>query len=856
MDELQDELNDYCDNPPEVDPKLAAKVSSLINKDGTLRKIIKARKSTFVSSIIHLNGQKFDFTGRGYLMPIYDRPDRSILLKTGRQVEKCQTKDSLVHLASGKEKRICDLVPGEQVLGIGASGYQVLDTVVASESNGSQPCLKIKTRLGSVLEVTHNHPLRKLLQWEEARNLKVGDKIASLRTIGEFGSLSHTPVDYSGTLPDEVFSYDRESTRDLICRLWADGGYCKNISGYKLDIGYCSKNLELTRQVQILLRKFGVVTVLEEQKDKKSHLIKLITARSISSFYYNVAPIPGIQFNLPYQLPTSDFDVFPEMEHLNDPTLQKILWRYLDSDTVWDEIVEIEDVGVKETWALQTASQTYLSDFVVNHNTTFLGNNLVISAAVQPYNKALYVSPSHSQTRQFSNEKLKPAIEQSPLIRRYLIDNNVSSQVFEKGFTNGSYIFLRSAFRTADRARGISARELCLDEVQDFLGSEIPVILECTSHFPDSTVLMAGTPKSNDNPIEVYWENTTQNEWMVKCEGCNHWNFLDEKNIAPTELYIDKKISPGPVCKKCQKSINPATGQWMSFSPKKNVQGYRIPQLMVPWIVSTYDQWNKLLWKRDTYPFGQFYNEVLGLSYDHASKPISKDELISICDPNHKMLPDLPTAEDMQYARRFILCGGVDWGEGNDGSDRTPTGKVRAASYSVFTIGTYIDQKRFKVLFAKRYTGQQVDPDFVVKDIARLCQAYDVRIVGADWGHGWGVNNHLIRILGPQRLVQYQYLPKQKERIKWDPIGFKYQVQRNLTISEYFYAMKHGNIIYPNWKEFETFGKDILSVFTEYSEYRREMKYDHRPTDPDDALHSFIYCKLACDLFLGRKPAA
>lgn len=486
--------------------------------------------------------------------------------------------------------------------------------------------------------------------------------------------------------------------------------------------------------------------------------------------------------------------------------------------------------------------------------TTFLANNLVCESVVRPYNKSLYVSPSHSQSRQFSSEKLKPAIEGSPLIRKYFQDSSVSQQVFEKGFTNGSYVFVRSAFRSADRARGLSVRNLALDEIQDLMGSEIPVIMECTSHFPDATILMAGTPKSFDNPIEAQWQNSTQNEWMVKCLACNHYNFLDERNVAPTEMYLEGKLPPGPVCAKCMKHLDVAhNGQWMCFSPGKMTKGYRIPQLMVPWIISTTDQWKRLLNKRDTYPFGQFANEVLGLSYDNASKPITRDELIQCCDPTHRMLKDMPTQEEANHGRRMILCGGVDWGEGNDGSEKSPTGKIRNASYTVLTIGQYVNQHQFKVMFTKKYTGQQVDPDFVVRDIARICSIYDVKLIGVDWGHGWGVNNHLVRILGPSKVVQFQYLPKQKQKMKWDPIGFKYQLLRNLIVSEMFFSLKQHNIILPMWKEYEVFAKDILAVFTEYVEYRREIKYDHKATDPDDALHSLIYAKLAADIFTGRR---
>ena len=504
--------------------------------------------------------------------------------------------------------------------------------------------------------------------------------------------------------------------------------------------------------------------------------------------------------------------------------------------------------GVDKNILLKTGRQV--------EKTTFLGNNLVVDSAVVPYNKSLYVSPSHTQTRQFSNEKLRPAIEQSPLIKKFLQNHTVSCQVMEKGFTNGAYIFLRSAFRSADRTRGISARNLFLDEVQDFIGSEIPVIMECTSHFEDSRILMAGTPKSFDNPIEDYWQGSTQCEWLVPCNNCNprYWNFLDEKNIAPTDLYLTNKLPPGPVCKRCMHPIDPTTGQWMTMSPGKRIKGYRISQLQVCWITKTYDQWLKLLWKRDNYPFGQFYNEVLGLSFDNASKPISRDELIECCDNSHQMLAEFPNAEQAAWGRGRTLIGGVDWGEGNDGSDKSPTGKIRHASYTVFTVGTYIDQKRFKVMYVKKYTGQQTDPDFVVRDIARFCGAYDVKLVGVDWGHGWGVNNQLVRMLGPSRVIQFQYMPKMKHKMKWDPVGFRYQLQRNLIISELFLMLKEKRVVFPAWKVIEPFARDILAVFVEYVEYRREMKYDHKTSEPDDFLHSLNYCVLSANIYLGKVP--
>ena len=41
------------------------------------------------------------------------------------------------------------------------------------------------------------------------------------------------------------------------------------------------------------------------------------------------------------------------------------------------------------------------------------------------------------------------------------------------------------------------------------------------------------------------------------------------------------------------------------------------------------------------------------------------------------------------------------------------------------------------------------------------------------------------------------------------------------------------------------FADDILAVYSEYSEHRGELKFDHRRTEPDDFLHTMCYALLA-----------
>lgn len=506
-----------------------------------------------------------------------------------------------------------------------------------------------------------------------------------------------------------------------------------------------------------------------------------------------------------------------------------------------DYLMPIYDTEDKEV-ILKTGRQVEKS--------TFLGNNLAILCAIQSFFKCLYVSPSHAQTRQFSNEKLKTVLENSPLIARYLQDSRVSQQVFEKSFTNGSFIFLRSAFLSADRARGISADMLCIDEFQDILINNVPVMAQCLSHSKHGYQLFTGTPKTFDNTIEIYWETSSMNEWMVPCESCSstlgrRWNFLDHKNIG----------NLGVICKYCGKLIDVTKGQWQK-SKESRLKGYRIPQLMVPWIAGNPDQWQKLLYNFKNYPESQFFNEVLGLSYDNASKPISRADVLLNCKSDLKIItPDdlVRDAKAQVFVKKMTLFAGVDWGEGNDGTGKDIMGKIKTASYTLLTIGGFVGEKKFRVIYMKRYTGKEVDPDFVVGDIVRICRLFGVKMIGTDWGHGWGVNNRLFRMFDPQRCAQFMYVDQQKEVRKWDPIGYKFQLMRNHVMSEIFYLFKDGGFLFPPLEQWDHFAKDMFNISVEYIEYRRQIRYVHRPSDPDDWFHSLVYCKQVADIYYGKR---
>lgn len=462
---------------------------------------------------------------------------------------------------------------------------------------------------------------------------------------------------------------------------------------------------------------------------------------------------------------------------------------------------------------------------------TLLGNITIAYMSLIPSFKVLYVSPSATQTKTFSADRLKDPLETSPVLRKFTT-TMLSKNILEKQFVNRSKVTLRYAFLNADRTRGIPAWMLMLDEIQDIMSDNIPVIEQCTSHAPErwKRFFYSGTPKSLDNVIEYYRSrHSTQGEWVVPCdckggEGGRFWNILGERSIG-------KK---GPICTNCGKVINPQhdDAQWAFMVDDAPFESYRIPQLMVPWM-----PWEDILLNYKRYPRDKFYNEVLGISFDSGLRPLTQAQVRACCNDSISM-DDITKYEKLSINQPVFM--GIDWGTGEN-------------SYTVVTLATYVDGK-FRVFFAHRFIGEEVDPPVQMAIIKELVNRFNVHLIGTDYGGGFHPNDDMVRAFGPRRVWKYQYLPRPKAKVEWDNRMHRFKLHRTECMSDIFNAIKRGNVFeFPRWEEFnEPYGQDMLNIFSEYNNQLRMIQYKHSPDNPDDTLHSLVYCFLASMLWKPR----
>ena len=146
-----------------------------------------------------------------------------------------------------------------------------------------------------------------------------------------------------------------------------------------------------------------------------------------------------------------------------------------------------------------------------------------------------------------------------------------------------------------------------------------------------------------------------------------------------------------------------------------------------------------------------------------------------------------------------------------------------------------------------RFTGEDTEPERQLEKIEEILRAFNVRIIGVDYGGGHYPNDFLVRKFGRERVMKYQYVARLAGKVKWEPKLQRWVVHRTEVMSAIFNAIKRGTVFeFPRWKEFkDPYGQDMLNIFSEYNDKIRMIQYGHTPGKTDDTFHSLLYCMLA-----------
>ena len=461
--------------------------------------------------------------------------------------------------------------------------------------------------------------------------------------------------------------------------------------------------------------------------------------------------------------------------------------------------------------------------------------------------KTLITQPTDVQISRFSVDTLKKLNNDSVVTDKWYYDRKTTErQVKNKSYTTGSRIVLANIYASVLSARGIAADMALFDEYQDIPPENVLVVQNSMGRSPFRFVIYSGTPKGLDNDLEVKWQDSTRNEWVVPCRACGFENGpLGGDGSTKVIKHIGQN---GLICEKCHSRIYSEDGRWVMFNPPEEdkprfIEGFHINELMIPRDAPGATSWAEIKRRIQEEPIVLLMNEMLGVSYDDATQPITLETVMDNCG-DHKYVDDI---NDAHTPAGWYAFGGLDWA-----METAPRkgSAVTLKSYTMLSIGLYNPStNQIKVDFVKKYydhdTADNDDPDFVVNDIVAWCEAYDVTILGCDYGVGHKENQRLKAILGSDRIMEFQYLGGPLQSFyTYDYATGHWIIGRTQALEDMIDAVKGGEFLFAKYKgETSEYARDLTTLYKHNNALTRSTKYGKRSAD--DWAHNLTYMLIA-----------
>lgn len=461
----------------------------------------------------------------------------------------------------------------------------------------------------------------------------------------------------------------------------------------------------------------------------------------------------------------------------------------------------------------------------VGKSTTESCFQLAESIGIHDY-PSLYTAPKIEQMRLYSTQRVADVLRGSPLVKRYFTNPQSRKNVTERSLANGSVMMFR-AMSQLESIRGLTAYRWFLDEIQDYVSDDIPVVEEVMSSAPPGMkrMMYTGTAKTSQNILEMTWRKSTMAEWIIKCEECGSHNIPSVENIGPS----------GFSCKKCKGRCDVTNGYWLSLRGDfdTDIHGFHVPQIILP-MHQHPEKWKDILKKHSEYSPIRFMNEVMGISAGSGVTWITYDHVRKCCMPEFEQFNNLYNPTESYLA----VFGTTDWGA------------TARKSFTINAIWGLTRNGRIKLLNVKRY--HENDPLKQIADICRRANDFGVEFFFNDWGCGWGANDLLMRE-SKRPVFQNMYVGEQRALIDWDPNGRLWKTNRTSAMTETFVKIREEVFHFFQWKDserhfgFNKFADDILGIYEEKMDDRfanDKIKFDHPEGSPDDFMHCCVYANL------------
>lgn len=468
----------------------------------------------------------------------------------------------------------------------------------------------------------------------------------------------------------------------------------------------------------------------------------------------------------------------------------------------------------------------------------------VLQAASMDRFKVLYMAPQFEQIRRFSHQYIRQFVHES-YIKDILMDKNCVDSVMQKSFRNGSELWFSFAKLSVDRIRGLAVDGIRMDEIQDMNPEFLDIVRECMSASERRSEMYAGTSKTVDNIIEQLRLQSSQAEWFMKCEACNHWNIPTVEGSGAGLGVMDMIRAEGMCCAKCHRLINPENGFWVhKYAEKsKTFPSYHVPQVIAPVHYANPKNWRSLLLKRELTSPATFINEVLGEACDEGQRLVSLTELKDVCILKANSKDN--GADSSKYVDRVL---GVDWG--GKGSKFQSMTAAAVACYNP-------TENKIDIVFGHVFQAM-TDSVLETKEVVDIANTFNCTAISHDVAVAGEIRLSIMRSIGmpDSRLVNCRYAASgsMKSMLQFvpptdvNPTSY-YNLDKSQVIAAVCLAVKNKDIRFPQFDSMlDSAGENILNhflaVYEESSEslFGAERRFIRRnPGMPDDFLHAVAF---------------
>lgn len=234
----------------------------------------------------------------------------------------------------------------------------------------------------------------------------------------------------------------------------------------------------------------------------------------------------------------------------------------------------------------------------------------------------IYTLPTDKDVQVFVGGKVNRIIANNPCMLKDVADKDS----VEQKQVGKSMIYFRGTW-TKKAAMSVTADRLSHDEKD---ASKLDVVSDYQARIQASRFAQTHTfshPSLPEVGVHADWLLSDQKHWFVKCEHCNHWQYLSWSLEKPSKMSIDLERKAF-ICKKCRKVLSDETrrcGQWVAKCPGKKMSGYWVPLLIAPWVSA---EWfiNKFNHPDTTREF--FTTKILGLPYADGTMKLLRQHLM------------------------------------------------------------------------------------------------------------------------------------------------------------------------------------------------------------------------------------